>query len=79
MKEALDEPEVKRRGMLKNYRHSRVGEVPLIGSNYHFSDTPVDDTRPPPSLGEHTDKVLHDLAGLGDAEIKALRDKKVVG
>ena len=79
MKEALDEPEVKRRGMLKTYRHSRVGEVPLIGSNYHFSDTPVDDTRPPPSLGEHTDKVLHDLAGLGDAEIKALRDKKVVG
>ena len=79
MKEALDEPEVKRRGMLKTYRHTRVGDVPLIGSNYRFSDTPVDDTRPPPSLGEHTDKVLHDLAGLGDAEIKALRDKKVVG
>jgi crotonobetainyl-CoA:carnitine CoA-transferase CaiB-like acyl-CoA transferase len=79
MKEALDEPEVKRRGILKTYRHTRVGEVPIIGSNYHFSDTPVDDTRPPPSLGEHTDKVLHDLAGLGDAEIKALRDKKVIG
>ena len=29
--------------------------MPLIGSNYHFSDTPVDDTRPPPALGEHTD------------------------
>jgi crotonobetainyl-CoA:carnitine CoA-transferase CaiB-like acyl-CoA transferase len=79
MKEALDEPEVKRRGILKTYRHTRVGDVPIIGSNYHFSDTPVDDTRPPPSLGEHTDTVLHDLAGLGEAEIKALRDKKVVG
>src|SRR5689334_8392128 len=51
MKEALDEPEVKRRGMLKTYKHSRVGDVPLIGSNFHFSDTPVDDTRPPPALG----------------------------
>jgi len=79
MKEALEEPEVRRRGMLKTYKHTRVGDVPLISSNYHFSDTPVDDTRPPPSLGEHTDTVLHDLAGLGDAELKALREKKVIG
>ena len=56
-----------------------VGEVPLIGSNYRFSDTPVDDTRPPPSLGEHTDRVLDDLAGFSDAEIAALREKKVIG
>jgi crotonobetainyl-CoA:carnitine CoA-transferase CaiB-like acyl-CoA transferase len=79
MKEALDEPEVKRRGMLKTYKHGRVGEVPLIGSNYRFSDTPVDDTRPPPSLGEHTDAVLREIVGLGDAEVKALREKKVIG
>lgn len=79
MKEALDEPEVKRRGMLKTYKHNRVGDVPLIGSNFHFSDTPVDDTRPPPSLGEHTDQVLTELAGLGASEIAALREKKIVG
>jgi len=65
--------------MLKTYKHARVGDVPLIGSNYNFSGTPVDDTKPPPSLGEHTDKVLHELAGLSDAEVKALRDKKVIG
>ena len=79
MKEALDEPEVKRRGMLKTYKHGRVGDVPLIGSNFHFSDTPVDDTRPPPALGEHTDQVLKELAGLGAAEIASLREKKIVG
>src|SRR6476660_7015014 len=62
MKEALDQPEVRRRGMLKTYKHRRVGDVPLIGSNYNFSDTPVDDTRPPPSLGEHTEQVLKELA-----------------
>jgi crotonobetainyl-CoA:carnitine CoA-transferase CaiB-like acyl-CoA transferase len=78
MKEALDEPEVKRRGMLKTYQHSTAGEVPIIGSNYHFSDTPVDDTRPPPALGEHTDQVLGGLAGLGAAEIAALREKKII-
>src|SRR5216683_1687346 len=79
MKEALDEPEVKRRGMLKIYKHRRVGEVPLIGSNYRFSDTPVDDSRPPPSLGEHTDAVLREVAGLADADVKALREKKIIG
>jgi crotonobetainyl-CoA:carnitine CoA-transferase CaiB-like acyl-CoA transferase len=79
MKEALDNPEVKRRGMLKTYKHSRVGEVPIIGSNYRFSDTPVDDSRPPPALGEHTDKVLGGIAGLSPEEIKALREKKVIG
>jgi len=79
MKEALEEPEVKRRGMLKTYKHTRVGEVPLIGSNYRFSDTPVDDSRPPPSLGEHTDIVLREVAGLAEADVKALREKKVIG
>jgi succinate--hydroxymethylglutarate CoA-transferase len=79
MKEALDEPEVKRRGMLKTYKHTRVGEVPIIGSNYRFSDTPVDDTHPPPSLGEHTDTVLREVAGMSEAEVTALRDKKVIG
>ena len=79
MKEALDEPEVKRRGMLKTYKHKRVGDVPLIGSNYRFSDTPVDDSRPPPSLGEHTDSVLRDVAGIGADEVTALRGKKIVG
>ncbi len=79
MKEALDEPEVKRRGMLKTYKHTRVGEVPLIGSNYRFSDTPVDDSRPPPWLGEHTDSVLSELVGLDKAALAALREKKIVG
>ena len=79
MKEALDEPEVKRRGMLKTYKHARVGDVPLIGSNYKFSDTPVDDSRPPPSLGQFTDEVLKTMTGASDAEIADLRAKKIIG
>src|SRR4029077_6468765 len=79
MKEALDEPEVKRRGMLKTYKHSRAGDVPMIGSNYNFSDTPVDASRPPPALGEHTDRVLAGLAGLSAPEIAAPRGKKGIG
>jgi len=79
MKEALDAPEVKRRGMLKTYKHARVGDVPIIGSNYRFSDTPVDDTRPPPSLGQHTDEVLRTLAGVSDTALADLRAQKIIG
>jgi crotonobetainyl-CoA:carnitine CoA-transferase CaiB-like acyl-CoA transferase len=79
MKEALDEPEVKRRGMLKTYKHVSAGDVPIIASNYHFSDTPVDDTRPPPALGQHTDEVLKTLGGCSAAELAELRQKKVIG
>lgn len=34
--------------------------------------------RPPPSLGEHTEQVLRDITGLGEAEIAKLREKKIV-
>lgn len=78
MNEALDHPEVKRRGMLKTYRHATQGPMPIIGSNYHFSDTPVNDSRPPPALGEHTDEVLRDLAGCSASEIAHLRERKVI-
>lgn len=78
MAEALDEPEVVRRGMLKTYRHGKVGELRIIGSNYRFSDTPVDDSRPPPALGEQTDAVLAG-AGYDAAEIARLRAAGVIG
>jgi len=35
--------------------------------------------RSAPALGEHTDRVLRELAGVSAAEIAALREKKVVG
>jgi len=79
MSEALDAPEVKRRGMLKTYRHGKVGDLRIIGSNYRFSDTPVDDSRPPPGLGEHTEAVLRDLAGCSETEIARLRAEGVIG
>ena len=76
------EPEVKRRLTLgyplPAQKHGGRGAAHRL-STYHFSDTPVDDTRPPPALGEHTDRVLGEVAGLSTTEIAALREKKVVG
>ena len=35
--------------------------------------------RPAPTLGQHNREVLSEVLGLGDAEIEALAEKKVIG
>jgi crotonobetainyl-CoA:carnitine CoA-transferase CaiB-like acyl-CoA transferase len=67
MKEALDEPEVKRRGMLKTYKHTRVGDVPLIGSNYH---SPTAGRRHAPAAG------IGRAHGLGAARDRGLQRRR---
>ena len=48
---------------LKTYQHTRVGAVPLIGSNYRFSDTPVDDTARRPRSASTPSGFWQDIAG----------------
>jgi crotonobetainyl-CoA:carnitine CoA-transferase CaiB-like acyl-CoA transferase len=77
--EALDDPEIISRGILKDYTLAKGTRVRIVGSNYRFSDTPVDDTRRPPTLGEHTDDVLGELADINPGSLSALRAKKIIG
>ncbi|WNJ98546.1 CaiB/BaiF CoA-transferase family protein [Thalassospiraceae bacterium LMO-JJ14] len=53
-------------------------KVPLINSPIKMSGTPVSARLAPPTIGEHTDSVLHDLLGMDDAEIAKLRDEGIV-
>ncbi|MEX2080535.1 MAG: CoA transferase [Dehalococcoidia bacterium] len=60
-------------------------ERPIVG-RYHtklwpwrFSDIDVSLISPPPLLGQHNHEVLRGLAGLSEAEIAALEDKKIIG
>ena len=39
----------------------------------------MQETRPPPALGEHTDSVLREIAGYSAAEVATLREKKIIG
>jgi len=43
-----------------------------------MSDSPPDYRRAPPMLGEHTDEVLREVAGLDAADIGALRERGVL-
>jgi benzylsuccinate CoA-transferase BbsF subunit len=52
--------------------------VRLDGPPFLLSDTPAAVAGPGPLLGEHTDQVLRELLGMGDAERAALRAEGVI-
>ena len=71
------EPQVKARGVRVELTNASGVEVPLVASPMRFSETPIEYRLAPPALGQHTEEVLRSL-GKSDAEIAALREKKIV-
>jgi crotonobetainyl-CoA:carnitine CoA-transferase CaiB-like acyl-CoA transferase len=58
---ALEDPQVRHRGMLRYLPHPIAGTVPQIVSPMRFSEATLTYDRPPPLLGEHTEEVLREL------------------
>ena len=75
--EALESEAVAIRGLVNTVDHPH-GPLRQLSSIYHFSGTPVQDTRPSPLLGQHTEAVLRDLCGLDSERIAALREAGVI-
>jgi crotonobetainyl-CoA:carnitine CoA-transferase CaiB-like acyl-CoA transferase len=71
------EPQVKARGVRLDLANASGVKVPLVASPMRFSETPIEYRLAPPALGQHTDEVLRGL-GKSDAEIAALRAKKII-
>jgi crotonobetainyl-CoA:carnitine CoA-transferase CaiB-like acyl-CoA transferase len=80
IEQVFDDPHVKYRGMQIEMDHHSAGsgKVPLIGNPVKMSGTPPQYRLPPPTLGEHTGKLLEELLGFNESEIKALRDKGII-
>jgi crotonobetainyl-CoA:carnitine CoA-transferase CaiB-like acyl-CoA transferase len=72
-------PQVLARGLQVGLTRDDGVQVPGVANPIVFSETPVAYDKPPPRLGDGTDKVLREQLGLGEAEISALRMKGVVG
>ncbi len=70
---ALDDPNTAAREMVVEMPHPKAGSVRLIGSPMKFSGTPVEYRMPPPLLGEHTEKVLRDVLGMSEEEVRGYR------
>jgi crotonobetainyl-CoA:carnitine CoA-transferase CaiB-like acyl-CoA transferase len=76
--QALADPQAMARGLRIDLPHPTAGTVPLVGMPIRMSRSPPGYLRPPPLLGEHTDEVLREMAGLDAAEIGALRKSGVL-
>ncbi|MBC9176057.1 CaiB/BaiF CoA transferase family protein [Pseudoroseomonas ludipueritiae] len=64
---AVQDPQLRHRGMWQEMPHPRVGTMPFVANPVRFSDTPVEYGRVPPQLGEHTREVLEEWLGTGAA------------
>ena len=71
--QALNQPIVRERGLVKEVQHPAAGTVKVIGNPLRFEGKyEAGRLEPPPLLGEHTREVLGSLIGLSDAEIERL-------
>lgn len=76
--EVYRDPQVQHRGMKIDVAHPVAGSVALTANPIRYSRTPITYDRPPPLVGEHADEVLREVLGKSEAEIAALRIKRIV-
>jgi crotonobetainyl-CoA:carnitine CoA-transferase CaiB-like acyl-CoA transferase len=75
--EALSDPQVSARRMIEAVEHAVLGSMKVLGTPIKLSDTSASVRSAPPTLGQHTDKVLAEL-GLSGAEITALKTRAII-
>lgn len=82
VKDLLNDPHIKKRNMVVDVEHPRLGNVKLPNLPIKFFDnelglkkgkTPLE-----PKIGEHTDSVLQNLLNLTDNELSQLKQQGVI-
>ena len=76
--EAAEDPQIRSRGMLQEVTHPDAGTIPIANTPFRMSRSDAGIKGPPPSFGEHTRDVLHELLGMSDADVEALEERGVV-
>jgi len=69
--QALESPDVMKRGIVSKIPHPAAGSVPTIRSPLRMGGTPVADPAPPPLLGQDTVAVLRDILGYDEEKLSA--------
>jgi crotonobetainyl-CoA:carnitine CoA-transferase CaiB-like acyl-CoA transferase len=76
--EVLEDPQLDARRMIETVDHVSAGAVRVLGVPIKLSDTPGAVRAAPPALGQHTDRILEEDAGLSPGEIETLRSSKAI-
>lgn len=74
----MADPQVRSRGIIDSVRHTRLGEIPILGNPIRMSASPMHYDKPPPVLGAHTDEILRREAGLSEVQLAKLRELGVI-
>jgi crotonobetainyl-CoA:carnitine CoA-transferase CaiB-like acyl-CoA transferase len=74
----LFDEELMRLGLITEYEHPLLGRVRQFGNLISFSDTPCEQNRAAPMVGQHTREILSEL-GYDEPAIDQYRAKGVVG
>ena len=74
LQDVLNDEHLFARGTLERRAHETFGEIAQCHTPLRFRDIDPPDLTDPPGLGESTDSVLTELAGLDAAEVQRLRD-----
>ncbi|MBU3624066.1 CaiB/BaiF CoA-transferase family protein [Polynucleobacter sp. AP-Latsch-80-C2] len=77
-KEVFENEQVIARKVQINVPHPTVGNMKLVASPMKLSKTPTEVRMAPPTLGQHTDEILHERLKLNDESIASLRDKGII-
>ncbi|MEW6335534.1 MAG: CaiB/BaiF CoA-transferase family protein [Thermodesulfobacteriota bacterium] len=77
VKEMVESPQVKARGMIIELDHPREGKIRAVNSPIRASLTPVAAQSPPPLLGQDTETILAGL-GYSSGEIESFRKEGVI-
>lgn len=76
--QAMEHPHLRERGTVRQVKDRHIGEFSIPGMPVKFSDWPERTDLQVALLGEHNEAVLGEMLGLGQDEIDALYDAKVL-
>lgn len=76
--EALEDPQLRHRGMVIETNHPFQDSLKLLANPIRMSDTPVTNYDAPPLLGQHTDEILEEFLGVSAEQVSGFRDRGVI-
>ena len=77
MNRFFDDPRNRELGLVSAVEQSLYGTIEQPGEFWNFGDTPMHIHRACPTIGQHTDEIMHEI-GFTDAEIADYREKKII-